>query len=352
MSKNENLKTLLVIDNGFDLAHELKTKYTHFLDLFNKEYGNIEISEQNFDIGGIKEFFQYIQNSIDKKDNSSLCKNLEKYMQAPFGNIWTAYFSKILEDKINIIGENWIDFEREIERVIKQIEQLLLNNIDIEDVDSSLKLLMGNYLNESSEIITQKFIPKLYYDLKILTLFLEQYLIREEKNLKVAKQSIIKDLNINSVISYNYTNTFQRLYDPDDDIPVYFIHGKLGKHNLVLGIGETLSDDLENQFTICASFKKFFQRVKYKLGNDYRNILPSKPDANNKWQIVIYGHSLDVTDEDSLKWLLKKAEDFKIQIYYFDDNAYNQQIANAIQIIGKKQLIKYVNVGQIIFKPI
>ena len=26
----ENVKTLLVIGNGFDLAHELKTKYTDF----------------------------------------------------------------------------------------------------------------------------------------------------------------------------------------------------------------------------------------------------------------------------------------------------------------------------------
>lgn len=148
-----------------------------------------------------------------------------------------------------------------------------------------------------------------------------------------------------------YTHTFQKLYDTDKKIPVNFIHGELGKHNLVLGIGETLSGNEKNNFTVCASFKKFFQRIKYKLGNDYRNILPSKPDANNKWQIVFYGHSLDSTDKNSLKWLLEKASEFPIKIYYYDDNNYNQQIANAIQLIKKDQLIKDVNAGRIVFLP-
>lgn len=105
-------------------------------------------------------------------------------------------------------------------------------------------------------------------------------------------------------------------------IPVHFVHGKLGNHNLVLGIGET------------------------------KNILPTKPDIYNKWQIVFYGHSLDSTDKDSLNWLLKKAGDFQVKIYYYDDDDYNQQIANAIQLIKKDQLIKDVNAGRIIFLPI
>ena len=41
----------------------------------------------------------------------------------------------------------------------------------------------------------------------------------------------------------------------------------------------------------------------------------------------------------------------KIIIYYYDEDNYNQQIANAIQIIGKEELIDSVNVGRIVFKP-
>lgn len=345
-------KTLLVIGNGFDLAHGLKTKYTDFLDFFNKQFSNIEISEQFFNIGEINPFRKIIQASIDSKDDEALHENLKNYMQAPFGNFWIAYFNKIREDRHNRIGEGWVDFEREVERVIGQLEKLLLHSADFDENDSILKEIMGDYFNKSAEIVTQEFIPKLNWDLKILTLFLEFYLIEEEKKLSIAPKSFFKKLNVQAVISYNYTDTFRAVYKKGKtNIPVHFVHGQLGEHNLVLGIGETLSGEEKNNFTVCASFKKFFQSIKYKLGNDYRNILPSKPDIYNKWQIVFYGHSLDSTDKDSLKRLLKKAEDFPVKIYYYDDDDYNQQIANAIQLIEKDQLIKDVNAGRIVFLP-
>lgn len=348
----ENVKTLLVVGNGFDLAHKLQTKYTDFLDFFNEKIGTVKLSEQSFDIAGIKEFSKYINASIDKNDDQALWENLKRYMGTPFGNFWIAYFNKILEDRKNRIGEGWVDFEREIEQVVGQLEKLLLNSSDFNKEKSVLKDIMGNYLEKSPEIITQEIIPKLNWDLKILTLFLEFYLSEEEKKLDVTPEKFFETLKVKAVISYNYTTTFERLYKKGKrEIPLYFIHGKLGKHNLVLGIGETLSGDEKNNFTICASFKKFFQRIKYKLGNNYRNILPPKPDAHNKWQIVFYGYSLDSTDKNSLKWLLEKSSEFPIKIYYHDDSDYNQQIANAIQLIKKDQLIKDVNAGRIDFLP-
>lgn len=345
-------KTLLVIGNGFDLAHGLKTKYTDFLDFFKEKFSNIEISKQSFDVGEINQFRKFIQASIDSKNDEILYENLKSYMQASFGNFWIAYFNKIREDRKIRIGEGWVDFEREIERVIKQLEKLLLNPADFNENNSTLKEIMGDYFNKSAEIVTQEFISKLNWDLKVLTLFLEFYLIEEEKKLSIAPKEFFKKLNVHAVISYNYTDTFRVVYKKGKtDIPVHFVHGQLGEHNLVLGIGETLSGKEKNNFTVCASFKKFFQRIKYKLGNDYRNILPTKPDIYNKWQIVFYGHSLDSTDKSSLKWLLNKAEDFPVKIYYYDDDDYNQQIANAIHIIKKDQLIKDVNAGRIIFLP-
>ena len=350
----EKVKTLLVIGNGFDLTHGLKTKYTDFLKFFNEEIGTVPLSEQlsDIDIAGMKKFLGYINMSIEKEDDDALYSNLQHYMSVPYGNFWIAYFNKILEDRTNRIGEGWVDFEREIELVIGQLEKLFLNFSDFHKKKSILREIMGGYFGKSSEIITQEFIPKLNWDLKILTLFLEFYLLKEKKSLDIKPKQFFKKLNVNAVISYNYTDTFQTLYKRGNTkVPVHFVHGQLGKHNLVLGIGETLSDKEKDKFTVCASFKKFFQRIKYKLGNDYRNILPPKPDAHNKWQIVFYGHSLDSTDKNSLKWLLEKSSEFPIKIYYYDDSDYNQQIANAIQLIKKDQLIKEVNAGRIIFLP-
>ena len=82
-------------------------------------------------------------------------------METPFGNFWIAYFNKILEDRHNRIGEGWVDFESEIERVIGQLEKLLLNSSDFNKEKSILKEIMGDYFEKSPEIITQEFIPKI-----------------------------------------------------------------------------------------------------------------------------------------------------------------------------------------------
>ena len=158
-------------------------------------------------------------------------------------------------------------------------------------------------------------------------------------------------------VSYNYTNTWQKIYGKGfPDVHPYFIHGQIHKHNLVFGIGETLLPTLENIYTECASFKKFFQRVKYRLGNDYKKISKNYYQYY-KWQIIIYGHSLDATDKDSLRWLMGQEEKFDteldtITIYYYDENSYNKQIANAIQIIGKKALMDAVHSDKLVFLPV
>lgn len=360
----ENVKTLLVIGNGFDLAHKLKTRYTDFLKFFNEKIGTVSLSEQlsDIDIAGMKELAKYINSAIEANDDDALYKNLQLYMETPFGNFWIAYFNKILEDRHNRIGEGWVDFEREIEQVIGQLEKLLLNSSDFHKKKSILKEIMGNYFEQAPEIITQEFIPKLNWDLKLLTLLLEFYLMKREKKLKANHNEFFKNVKPNAVISYNYTHTFQKLYDLDEKIPVHFIHGELGKHNLVLGIGETLSGDEKNNFTVCASFKKFFQRIKRRLGNQYRENITQVEDKFVFWQVVIYGHSLDSTDQDSLSWLMKnwkrngtidRSQPIKrIFIHYHDENSYNQQIANAIQIVGKDELIDSVNSGRIVFLSI
>ena len=92
------------------------------------------------------------------------------------------------------------------------------------------------------------------------------------------------------------------------------------------------------------------------MGNEYKKISVDYYYKGN-WQIVIYGHSLDSTDADSLRWLMGHGEKSdiasnKVKIYYLDENSYNRQIANAIQIIGEENLIESVHSGKLIFLPI
>ena len=397
MATNEELKTLLVIGNGFDLAHGLQTRYTDFLNFINlriethikeivdkqmvkrdalfdnaKPSEAIQITEENkkFRKQLRENYFREVDNNRENFDllhkrreeiqkkifkTSLTFENILDYV-FNFGNIWIGHFNKCRENKFNRIGEDWIDFEKEIESVIKNIEKLISGEKINEPPD---QFILQDYDRISPQLIIQKYIPIMDWDLKILTLLLEGYLIDEEKIFQSKQVPFFKNLNPEAVISYNYTHIFQKLYDAETKTPVHFIHGELGKHNLVLGIGETLPDDQKDNLTVCASFKKFFQIIKCRLGNQYKNITKFKGEYIF-WEVIIYGHSLDSTDIDSLRWLMSNSTTQnpalhpikKISIYYYDENSYNQQIANAIQIIGKDELIEAVNSERIVFLPI
>ena len=346
---DEKVKTLLVIGNGFDIAHGLKTGYKDFLDDLNKKIGTLWLSDKNLNMTSFRNFKRRIQFALNK-DDKFLYPAIDAYTRSTFGNIWVAYFNEIRENENNRIGQNWLDFEREIEDVIQKIEKLILGTIS--DVDKgSLSKIMCGYLGKTNRQIIDEYIPKLNFDLEVLTLLLERYLISEQKKLVVKPLPIIKKIpNVTAVISYNYTDTWKKIYGNERDVKTIFIHGELTKHNLVLGINETLDKKSADEFTVCAGFKKFFQRVKFKLGNDYRNVIPAKNKSNR--QVVVYGHSLAANDKESLRWLFKNSTAAKIIVYYFDEESHNQQIANTIQIIGKDKLIEDVNGGRIIFQPI
>ena len=86
------MKKLLILGNGFDLAHELPTKYSHFLD-FCREVINVKtvnpVLGANFFTNSktLKFFF----NKFDELDTSAVGKICE----LSTGNIWYKYLQDI-----------------------------------------------------------------------------------------------------------------------------------------------------------------------------------------------------------------------------------------------------------------
>ena len=76
----------------------------------------------------------------------------------------------------------------------------------------------------------------------------------------------------------------------------------------------------------------------------YFYVVPKEFIVNDQGKTGITVCELDETN--TLQYRFCEAE-----VYYYDDDDYNQQIANAIQLIEKDQLIKDVNAGRIVFLP-
>ena len=390
-------KTVLILGNGFDLAHGLPTKYSDFLNFCNiiyeinvsiqsiysyklesdkifpmknynkilndvrdkcivfsdilRNYLNMLLSENNFYImrrhGKIPDGYKEIGDRIDKI--YYLLKN----------NIWYNYFKVIFKnEKIN--GENWIDFESEISFIIQILDRHTEN---ITNMYNKMLAQMDNYIRFESkfndfhhalhrynldiELKSVKEIRKIIYnDLENLILALEIYL-SFVKTIPIHLKSLDISESYNYIINFNYTHTYQMVYSEWANL--FNIHGAINEepNNMVLGIDEYWSEGERNNHTNFTIFKKFAQRIQKRTGIESYKWFDQikylyKENNTNITKVYIFGHSLDVTDKDILcDYLNDDATD--VTIFCRDKETEGEYIANVIKIIGEKRLLEKVN---------
>ncbi|MBD5130065.1 MAG: hypothetical protein HDT43_09100 [Ruminococcaceae bacterium] len=301
-------KTILILGNGFDLAHSLPTRYIDFMDFCKKvesiwhddlekfnainNFRNTHINSWNTDESirvAIEEAFknrheeQIGNDYIVTSDNTELTEIHDMLED----NIWYNYFKKLLKEK-KIRGENWIDFESEIRLIIEDVDRkadsLSDKWADIHKVNGSKLYVFAfcfrdcvqkrnKFDGEQFKNITVKdFRKESYDDLVRLIRALEIYLsVFVEKIELKSKKLEIEALNPDFVINFNYTTTYERNYRNTD---IHYIHGKANAKrstedsDLVLGIDEYWSPSERDQHTFFTIFKKFSQRIQKHTRND------------------------------------------------------------------------------------
>lgn len=307
------------------------------------------------------------------KNNSDNQKLLKEILYIVYNNFWIDHFL----DNYTYIKENWIDFEKEISKVIQQLDNALYNlsgnyEMDDDNIEVWIKILTpktSNLFDHSDNKITFKDIRnKLLCSLNEFIRAFEIYLIEcvENMDIKIISpdmQNIIRGLSEDSpinILNFNYTDTFRRIYLSENkdnlSIDIDFIHGKadinntVETNNMVLGIDEYLSEDRKNRDIEFIGFKKFYQRIYKQTGCKYKEwvdtirkegkiISKDFDDTTNLYNLYIFGHSLDITDKDILKDLILN-DNVYTTIYYLNKDVMGQQITNLVKVIGQDELIK------------
>lgn len=287
---------ILIIGNGFDLAHDLPTKYEDFLkyaDAFKRlkdicKQKNVSDEWAAADDKD-KDFIVHFTNLLEKE--RIVFEEIDGLIS---NNIWIDYFWETYKYRKAAEKDGWVDFESEISKVIQTLDKARITILEQINQGHKLGRMTQQQLNILSPFFGKPRIScdsvefdesaigykkaRLLTDLNRLTRCLEIYLsVYVEEITPKVKLPDIDKLGLHCVLSFNYTHTYERFYDIDKSkkINYDYIHGEtrtdsnIDNCNLILGIDEYLegyAKDRDNEFI---QFKKFYQRIYKKTGSKY-----------------------------------------------------------------------------------
>lgn len=227
-----------------------------------------------------------------------------------------------------------------------KVDRLSINYLDTYYLHKGFKINRFGEWEGTHEVTYQGLRDSLLRDLYGLIRTLEIYLCEYIDKIKCSKiLPDIQEIRFDKVLSFNYTDTYRKLYDTQGLSEYDYIHGiidaghSLYINNMVLGIDEYLPEERKNRDIEFILFKKYYQRIYKETGCKYKewvdDIRTDMPIRNLKFAYVdkdgskvyqsenskyhnlyIYGHSLDITDKDVLRDLILNDNVYTIIFYY------------------------------------
>lgn len=365
------MNRLILVGNGFDLAHGLKTSYKDFIDDFWKN----QIDE--------------LQNFIDKNFENSYFKI--DHIQADFKEFTVTNYNELKEFlkhssrtisfKNNFLGvisnktteTNWVDIENEYYNELKNVSDTGYNvdklNKEFEEIKNLLvfylrtidktikkndeifhKIFKRLYIKDFDEKIQRKVLNKISLILKsdlsnyedeggnlslettnLQKLFLDYSNDAEEiaENISFLKNKVdnlytrssieIFELNINNLLflNFNYTDITYLYKIPRHLVNEIHVHGELNNNEnpIIFGFG----DDVDKKYQEFEDlndnrYLENFKSIAYLQTDNYKKLLEFID--SEEYQVFIFGHSCGISDRTMLNTIFEHDNCKSIKPFY------------------------------------
>jgi len=376
------MNRIILIGNGFDLAHGLETKYEHFIKyLWRQIIEDLKKNDNNKMVSIVdSKGFSYDSSFFKNETNldtilsyKEFCSYLFEYdLSIKFNNKFLEIISKALT--LN----NWVDIELEYYKELKNIisnasdyYRFVRNNTSIEKLNDDfeeIKKALETYLTILTYDKTRKPVQRkdnlfesIYsnFEVKDLTNYgtneyaIEKYyeyekgLANKESEMLKFQQflddkgvdvnrsrNIIEEIkeeisrpNVNFfdlsprnilLLNFNYTNT-DMLYDKNKTQTIH-IHGQLQNsvNPIIFGYGDE-NDELHQQIeNLGGRYLDNVKTINYSRKRNYKNLLDFI--EGGLYQVFIMGHSCGMSDKTLLKTLFEHKNCVSIKPFYYIDN--------------------------------
>ena len=355
---------IFLIGNGFDIAHNFKTKFSDFAEYYienriipelinairNRQrshtlFNSTFLTKLAQKAGGVIRENNY-EDMIWNYSRGNKTENLKKYLHDNYNTLNLVLTNSLMARLYSGTDKNWFDIENiYFKELVVLKNQALKNpsNFDIENLEklntefSLIKVAIKDYLNtlkiETDEVIGN---------------FLSYH---------------FKNVDSAYVVNFNYTSTVTQYIEKSEKISVNHIHGSLEEDYIIFGYGNDQNDDYQEIKALgIDEFLRHFKTFDYLNNMNYDLIQSEALEKYDEYEVFILGHSLGLTDKTLLSEILNSHKCKKIHFFKrkdFEDNPqkvkdlFRQLIYSASRIITNEKSLRrrVINFEKSIFFP-
>ena len=359
------MNRIILVGNGFDLAHNLPTKYEDFINWYSRErlkgFENNKTCEDEDILCKLRMKDYYIINQ-EWMNDSFLREESSRYNQLYSSNSLHEFFTKNSKGEFKGIFDIFSELTRKFNVDSSPLFENIIKSIETKgwvDIENEYYNFLRSFLNESKykdpkqlndelDFIRTKLIE---YFIKVQDKCINEGIINKEIEKKISESINKEDLSNEAteyfknlpkfkgndyhnkdkdyefnnaehpspenilIIDFNYTKTAD-LYN-GSNITINHIHGDLeNPESVIFGYGDELDRDYKelsrlNNNELLLNIKS----IKYLESGNYRKILSFI--GWDKFQIYIMGHSCGNSDRTLMNTLFEHENCASIKPFYY-----------------------------------
>lgn len=340
---NIYINRIILVGNGFDLAHGLKTRYEDFINwYFDQLRTNLYHCDSfEYDDGLCKL-------TLDTRLNE--CRSWRCIINMHKRNIWSIkgndlfeYLQKNVRAAIrkshllecilkSISSKGWVDIENDYYELLKDCVDL--NDNVVADLQKQLGCLQEK-LTEYLLCVKQTATSKI--NIRLREIINEpvhaQDISQNAKNQFIRKEDndlICFLLEESLILDFNYTKTSDLYHNS-----VIHIHGELEKpKSIIFGYGDELDENYKKLSNLNDNqYLTNMKSIRYLENGNYRDMLRFINSA--PYQIYIMGHSCGNSDRTLLNTLFEHENCISVKIFYYQKDDEHDNFSEITQNMSR-----------------
>ncbi len=323
--KYNKINRVIIIGNGFDLAHGLKSSFKDFIYDYSYQAIKKIFSDSNYDdllisIHSDLDFNKAL-NEIDRltpKDAFNQIVSLSRNNHTVIKFRWNSIFFQSIINEIE--HKKWVDIEINYFEFLKD-KQTKDNPEEIKKLNSEFEYIKSRFLEYLNEEVN-----KINFTLneELLSQFNELV-----KPIETVPNTVEENKNPNSIciLNFNYTAFAEKYAQAIENSKYIPIHGQLGGDNIsiqepIFGFGDEIDEEYKKfEFSKNDEIFKHIKSFKYLQFSHYRNLIEFL--EFNPFQVQIFGHSCGLSDRTLLNTIFEHQNCISIKPFYFEKNSLN-----------------------------